>query len=136
VRVVTGQLQDSGDLRRCRQALSGHPLLALDCEGVSLGGKGETSLIQLSTPEECFLLDVQGKPWDDPVVELARELLEDETVCKIIHDCAADSDIARNDCTTHSDDLGMHIKLNNLGIKLRNVHDTTQVVCTLPPLAC
>ncbi|KAJ1482847.1 ribonuclease H-like domain-containing protein [Baffinella frigidus] len=76
----------------CRSALSGHKLLALDCEGVNLGRRGEISLIQLATPEECFLLDVQDAPRTADVVALAKEILEDESVCKIIHDCKADSD--------------------------------------------
>ena len=42
------------------------------------------------------------------MVELAKEVLEDGGVCKIVHDCKADSDAL------------FHI----LGINLNNVHDT------------
>jgi len=73
----------------CRAALSDQAFLALDCEGVSLGRRGEISLIQLATDAECFLLDVQDKPRTDPVVELAKAVLEDDSICKIIHDCRA-----------------------------------------------
>ena len=76
----------------CRSALAGHKLLSFDCEGVNLGRRGEISLIQLATPEECFLLDVQDAPRTADVVALAKEILEDESVCKIVHDCKADSD--------------------------------------------
>jgi ribonuclease D len=54
---------------------------------VNLGRLGEISLIQISTPFECFLLDVLGTPRNDPVVKLAKEILEDESICKIVHDC-------------------------------------------------
>ena len=126
--MVTGH-HHGGDLSRCRQALSGHRLLALNCKEVSFdistrspsagGRKGEISVIQLSTPEECFLLDVQGKTQTDPVVQLAREVLEDEHVCKIVHDVRGDSDALST----------------LLGITLRNVHDL-QVVRTLPFPEC
>ena len=129
--VVTGH-HHGGDLSRCRQALSGHRLLALSCKEVTRGQgeiwprssspgsrKGEISLIQLSTPEECFLLDVQGKTPKDPVVEFAKEILEDENVCKIVHDVRGESDAL----------------ITVLGIKLRNVHDI-QVVRTLPFPEC
>jgi len=76
-----------GDVSRCREALSGHRVLALDCEGVNLGRQGEISLIQISTPSECFLLDVLDTPRNEPVVELAKEILEDDNICKIVHDC-------------------------------------------------
>ena len=52
-----------------------------------------------------FLLD---NPRTSSVVELAKEVLEDGGVCKIVHDCKADSDAL------------FHI----LGINLNNVHDT------------
>ena len=79
-----------GDVGRCRKALSGHHVLALECKGVNLSRKGEISLIQISTPSECFLFDVLDTNilvHDDPVIELATEILEDETICKIVHDC-------------------------------------------------
>ena len=95
-------------VRLCRVALYDQAFLALDCEGVSLGRSGEISLIQLATETECFLLDVQDKPRTDPVVELAKEVLEDASICKIIHDCRSDSDALST----------------LLGIKLNNVHDT------------
>ena len=76
----------------CRYALSGQKLLALDCEGVSLGRRGEISLIQIATPEKIFLLDVDDTPRTARVVVLAKKILEDASVRKIIHDCKADSD--------------------------------------------
>ena len=93
---------------RCRLALSGEKVLALDCEGVNLGRRGEVSIIQIATPSECFLLDVQGKETTAATVALAKEILEDASVCKIIHDCRVDSDAL----------------LHLLGITLKNVHDT------------
>lgn len=101
---------DSSDtLSRLRLALSGHPLLALDCEGVDLDRHGEISLIQFATREECFIIDVQGtSTWTADVVAVVKPVLEEKEVCKIIHGCAADSDAL------------FHL----FGIKLQNVHDT------------
>ncbi|KAJ1472042.1 ribonuclease H-like domain-containing protein [Baffinella frigidus] len=101
-------VENEASLSLCRAALSGQPLLALDCEGVNLGRRGEITLIQLATPDECFLLDVQDAPRAADVLAFAKEILEDGSVSKIIHDCKADSDAL------------FHL----LGIELKNVHDT------------
>ena len=108
-------MDSSETLSRCRLALLGHPLLALDCEGVDLGRRGEISLIQIATREECFIIDVQGTSdlqrtftWNTDVVAVVKPVLEDKKVCKIMHDCKADSDAL------------YHL----FGIKLQNVHDT------------
>ena len=95
-------------IERCHLALSGETLLGVDCEGVNFGRRGEISIIQIGTPTEIFLLDVQDKPRPSPVVALAKEFLEDSTVCKVIHDCKTDSEAL------------WHL----LGIELKNVHDT------------
>lgn len=83
-------------------------LVALDVEGVDLGRKGKISLVQLSPgPERCFLLDMLSA--DEPLINWLRDLLESESVTKIVHDCRADSDALE------------HL----LRIRLTRVHDTS-----------
>ncbi|KAJ1489173.1 hypothetical protein T484DRAFT_1886175, partial [Baffinella frigidus] len=89
-------------------ALAGHQLIALEVHGVNLPPRLEISLIQIATPSECFLLDVKGKPMNAPVVALARAVLQDGSVCKIVQDCRAASE-------------GL---FHLLGITLKHVHDT------------
>ena len=109
-------------------------LLALDVEGVDLsregaclfsldlilcarpetGCAGQCSLVQLAVlvdgeKSQCFLFDVLNKSKDDPMIGFLREILESDSVLKIIHDCRMDAD-------------AMH---HLLDIKLANVHDTS-----------
>lgn len=83
--------------------------LALDAEGVDLSRDGRISVVQLATPQVCFLFDVLDKAPEDPLVAWLRGPLEDSNVLKIIHDCRMDSD-------------ALHHKLH---ITLTNVHDTS-----------
>ena len=96
-------------VKELEEAFSGVELIGLDAEGVDLSRKGRITLLQLSTPTQCFLVDVLGSERDDPVVTWLRTLLEDDGVLKIIHDCRMDSDALE------------HL----LGISLVNVHDTS-----------
>lgn len=74
---------------------------------------GKCALVQMAVPigenSQCFLFDVLDKAKDDPLICFLRDLLESDSVVKIIHDCRMDSDALH------------HI----LGIKLTNVHDTS-----------
>ena len=116
-------VDSSETLSRCRLALSGHLLLAFDCEGPNLGRRAGFWRIKFATREECFIIDVHGtvhtpvqarawepfpSTWTADVVAVVKPVLEDKEVCKIIHDCKA-----------HSEAL-----FYRLGIKLHNVHDT------------
>jgi len=73
-----------------------------------LSREGSISIVQIGTREHCFILDVLGKGVDDPLVVWLREVLEDDSITKIIHDCRMDSDAL----------------LHNLNIRLSQVHDT------------
>uniref|UniRef100_A0A0G4I363 3'-5' exonuclease domain-containing protein n=1 Tax=Chromera velia CCMP2878 TaxID=1169474 RepID=A0A0G4I363_9ALVE len=99
-------------LEECRNHLKGATVVALDCEGLHLGRLGTLSLVQLSveTPMGivCFLFDVLKRSPHDPIVLFLKNVLEDETITKVIHDCRQDSDAL------------FHL----LGIKLKKVHDT------------
>ena len=90
-------------------AFAGATLVALDAEGVDLSRHGEISIVQLATPQQCFLLDVLGKTAADPLVVWLGGLLGDPGVVKIIHDCRMDADAL------------YHL----LSIDLANVHDTS-----------
>ncbi|CAD7976096.1 unnamed protein product [Amoebophrya sp. A25] len=69
------------------------PVIALDAEGVDLGRLGRLSIVQLATSDgTCFILDVLDKKKDDLLACWLRDLLEDDGVEKIIHDCRMDSD--------------------------------------------
>jgi exonuclease 3'-5' domain-containing protein 1 len=88
---------------------AGVEILAFDAEGVDLNRDGRISLVQLATPEMCYLFDVLDLPPDDPLAIWLRKPLEDEKVKKIVHDCRMDSDAL----------------YHKLGITLTNVHDTS-----------
>jgi len=93
-------------------------VIALDLEGVDLSRAGRISIVQVSTPARCFLIDVLGKGPDDLVVSWLRSLLQSENILKVIHDSRMDSDAL------------FHL----LKIELVNVHDTScwQAVIGLP----
>ena len=74
---------------------------------------GQCSLVQMAVPlgdnAQCFLFDVLDKSKQDPMICFLRDILESDSVLKIIHDCRMDSDALH------------HL----LDIKLVNVHDTS-----------
>ena len=84
-------------------------VIALDVEGVDLSRAGRISIVQISTPGRCFLIDVLDKGPDDLVVCWLRSLLQSENILKVIHDSRMDSDAL------------FHL----LKIELVNVHDTS-----------
>ena len=98
-----------GVAQELAKAFDGVSTLALDAEGVDLSRAGRVSIVQLATPDKCFLFDVLDKTAGDPLVQWLRGPLEDETVVKIIHDCRMDSDSL------------FHL----LNISLASVHDTS-----------
>lgn len=82
--------------------------IALDTEGVDLSRAGTQCIVQIATPERCFIIDVLGKRPDDPLIQWLRGVLEHLGVVKIIHDSKMDSDALKH----HFD------------ITLANTHDT------------
>mmetsp|Transcript_7188 Transcript_7188/g.10686 ORF Transcript_7188/g.10686 Transcript_7188/m.10686 type:complete len:276 (-) Transcript_7188:249-1076(-) len=91
------------------QYLCNETILALDCEGVDLGRTGEICIIQISTRDRCFLFDVHELTSNCcEMIDVLKNILEDISIVKIIHDCRMDSDAL------------YHL----LGIRLVNVHDT------------
>ena len=91
------------------EVFAGVSVIALDAEGVSLSRLGRISIVQLSTPDCCVIVDVLDKAPGDPLVGWLRNLLENERVVKIIHDCCTDADAL----------------YHHLRIDLTNVHDTS-----------
>lgn len=83
-------------------------VISLDCEGVNIGAKGTITLIQVGTSRgEAFIFDIQECP--EIITEGGlKNILEDENIIKVIHDCRNDS-----------------VNLwQQFGILLRNVFDT------------
>lgn len=66
-------------------------IISFDCEGVNLGVKGQLTIIEIGTIRgEAFIFDLQQCP------QLVHDgglknILEDDTIIKIIHDCRNDS---------------------------------------------
>lgn len=94
--------------RQLSSAFEAASIIACDSEGVDLGRLGVISIVQLATPEQCFIIDVLGKNADNPLIMWLRGVLENENVTKIIHDCHMDADAL----------------FHHLGIQLTKVHDT------------
>lgn len=90
--------------------INGSTVLALDCEGVDLGRDGSITIITMSTENSCYLFDVIDlrAGLKSELKAFLKDILEDEHVTKIIHDCKMDSDAL----------------LHSLGIMLAGVHDT------------
>lgn len=88
--------------------IRGSDLFALDCEGVDLGRTGDICIIQLSTRKSCYLFDVLGHDSSSGLIQFLKEMLEDATKTKVIHDCKMDADAL----------------LHQYGIYLTGVHDT------------
>ncbi|XP_038217387.1 egalitarian protein homolog [Zerene cesonia] len=83
-------------------------IVSFDCEGINLGLKGVLTLCQIATMNgEVYILDIMACP--SMVVEgKIKDLLESESVIKIIHDCRNDS-------------VNLY---NQFEITLKNVFDT------------
>jgi len=74
------------------QEIMAFPVVAVDCEGVSLSKEGRLCLIQVATPKKVYLFDVL-KGGDRLFVERGlRNLLESNKVMKVMHDCRKDSE--------------------------------------------
>lgn len=68
-----------------------HVVISFDSKGINLGVKGQLTLIEIGTVRgEAFIFDVQQCP-QMMVDGGLKELLEDEHIIKIIHDCRNDS---------------------------------------------
>lgn len=83
-------------------------IISFDCEGVNLGVKGQLTIIEIGTIRgEAFIFDLQQCPQLMTDGGL-KNILEDENIIKIIHDCRNDS-------------FNLYTQYNVL---LRNVFDT------------
>ena len=94
-------------LHDCRCHFAQQSVVAWDCEGVELGRFGSVTVVQLASSERCYVLDLLSAA-KEPILNFLRDILEDASVTKIIHDAAADSDALYH----------LH------HIKVVNVHDT------------
>ncbi|XP_041971580.1 egalitarian protein homolog [Aricia agestis] len=84
------------------------PIVSFDCEGINLGLKGVLTLCQIATMNgEVYILDIMACPGMITEGKI-KELLESESVVKIIHDCRNDS-------------VNLY---NQFEITLKNVFDT------------
>lgn len=85
-----------------------HNIVSFDCEGINLGLKGVLTLCQIATMTgEAYIFDILTCP--GMVAEGGlTDLLESESVVKVIHDCRNDS-------------VNLY---NQFGITLKNVFDT------------
>ena len=100
--------EESCELESCMETLRQVKELALDCEGVDLGRAGQICIVQLSTREQCYLLDVHGISKSSKLALFLKEILESLDIVKIIHDCSMDADAL----------------CHHLNIRIRNIHDT------------
>lgn len=108
----------------CRAAvtvLSVHPRIAVDCEGVGLSRTGRLCLMQIASPDHVYIFDIIGKDLNDMAYGISlfeqgglRELLENTSVHKVMHDCRHDSDAL----------------FHQFGVRLASIIDT-QVVFTV-----
>lgn len=99
------------------ESFSGEEVVALDVEGCHLSRLGNISIVQMATGSACYIFDILGKDMGHPLVAWLRDLLESDTVTKVVHDCRWDSDAL----------------CHHLDIRLRTVHDTAcwqQAVCS------
>ncbi|XP_076443432.1 piRNA biogenesis protein EXD1-like isoform X2 [Babylonia areolata] len=80
--VTSGQ----GAERAVQHIMLGEPVIGLACTGVSLGPKGQLSLVVLTTGEgDAFVFDVKKYP--DIMYQGLGRLLQSVHVLKVVHDC-------------------------------------------------
>jgi ribonuclease D len=96
-------------------AVKGQKLLVLDAEGVDLSRTGKATLVTVGVNDgvrvRVFLFDLidETAEYSTRLLSILKEILEDSSTIKIIHDCRQDSD-----------------SLNEFfGIKLAGVFDTS-----------
>lgn len=72
-------------------ATTPHVVISVDCEGINVGPKGQLTLIEIGTLRgEAFIFDVLTCPELVSAGGL-KQLLEDERIVKVFHDCRNDS---------------------------------------------
>ncbi|XP_021372172.1 piRNA biogenesis protein EXD1-like [Mizuhopecten yessoensis] len=84
-------IEDKGNLTSALSEIKSQKLLAVDCEGVHLSRLGELTLLTIATKAEVFIFDIQklGQAAFDNGL---REVLEDNSIEKLMFDCRQDSD--------------------------------------------
>ncbi|KJP89053.1 hypothetical protein AK88_01346 [Plasmodium fragile] len=82
--------------------------IGLDVEGYKIGRNGTVSLVQVCAQDDVYLFDVYKCDNTYLFIKNLKELLEDQRVVKITHDC-------REDCS---------ILFNQYSISLNNIFDT------------
>ncbi|XP_021372132.1 piRNA biogenesis protein EXD1-like [Mizuhopecten yessoensis] len=84
-------IEDKGNLTSALSEIKSQNLLAVDCEGVNLSRLGELTLLTIATKAEVFIVDIQklGQAAFDNGL---REVLEDNSIEKLMFDCRQDSD--------------------------------------------
>ncbi|XP_062573441.1 uncharacterized protein LOC134263350 [Saccostrea cucullata] len=99
------------DIGRCREVvdiLSREEVLAMDCEGISLGAEGPLTLLQIGTYSgQVYLFDILLNQ-DLLKRGRLRELVESKNIVKVIQSCSNDS-------------AALHFQFN---VTLQNVFDT------------
>lgn len=74
------------------QEIMTFPVVAVDCEGVSLSKEGRLCLIQVATPKKVYLFDVLKGGERLFFDRGLRYLLESNKIVKVMHDCRKDSE--------------------------------------------
>jgi len=74
------------------QEIMTFPVVAVDCEGVSLSKEGKLCLIQVATPKKVYLFDVLKGGERLFFDRGLRYLLESNKIVKVMHDCRKDSE--------------------------------------------
>lgn len=100
-------------------SISSSPLtIAVDAEGEDLSRAGELTLIsvavKVTTGVHVFLFDILYHFFQPKIFEVLKNILENEKIEKIIHDCRQDADA-----------------LAVIGIRLKTVFDTSVFNCHL-----
>eukprot|EP01038_Epipyxis_sp_PR26KG_P009331 gene9331-12573_t len=91
-------IKDTNRARFACETINKNKIIALDLEGKNLGREGTIGLIQIGLPDEVFVFDMECG---------LKEILESETIHKIMFDCRNDADIL----------------FHNFGIQIRTVLD-------------
>lgn len=105
-------------LQECKAAvkqLSQKKYIALDLEGVRLSRHGRVCLVQMASLDAVYLFDIVARGKNDWALARQmfyygglKELMENDQITKVMHDCRHDSDAL----------------YNQFGVKLENVLDT------------
>lgn len=121
--MIDKEVISTKEFKKVKEELFSQSMVGFSMQGSQgLSRLGEASLIGFSTKKSLFLFDVLslGLEWCFGEEGLVRDILEDQRILKVIHDCRAMSDMLKNKfnviLTNVYDTLAAHVVFSTWAI--------------------